>query len=156
MKSGFKSRKVRFGVCSKYQHYSEITDKEAQYAMVDQHLIETQLTHDVAYAGALAGYKTGIHDVCGQRILVTSGPRLLIPKDGSWALLKDFLGVMLGEQCRTFFGWIKSALRRFTLARPFALGRCSLLPGRPAAANRSCKISSRKFSAGVSPSHTAT
>jgi hypothetical protein len=120
----------------KYQHYDDVTDKDLQYSMIDRHLIDVQQTHDVAYAGALAGYKTGLHDVCGQRVLVTSGPRLITPKDGSWALLKDFLGVMLGDQCRVLYAWLKSALRSLYAGPPFRPGVMLAMAG-PAGCGKS-------------------
>jgi energy-coupling factor transporter ATP-binding protein EcfA2 len=120
----------------KYNHFAEVTDKEAQYAIIDKKFIELQHEHDVVYAGSIAGYRAGVHEICGQRILVTSGPKLLQPKDGQWALLKAFLTDLLGDGVRVFYAWLKSALRSFYAGPSFRPGQMLAIAG-PAGCGKS-------------------
>jgi len=120
----------------KYQHYQDITDKEAQYAVIDRHFIELQHVQDVAYAGSIAGYKTGLHEICGQRVLVTSGPRLLRPQEGDWKTLRDFVGQLLGDDVRYFYAWAKSALKTLYKGAPFRPGQMLAIAG-PAGCGKS-------------------
>src|ERR1039457_4686488 len=45
-------------------------------------LNSVQSVFNVAYAGPLAGYQKGPVQMCGQRILVTSSPKLIAPQPG--------------------------------------------------------------------------
>jgi hypothetical protein len=62
---------------------------------VDQQLSEIQLERDVAYAGPLAGHQSGVLDCYGNRILVTTSPKLIEPKAGEWPVLNQFLQNLL-------------------------------------------------------------
>lgn len=54
-------------------------------------LMKIQEVHGVDYAGPLAGYKRGLYEMLGSRVLVTTEPRLITPKPGSW----DIFGKVL-------------------------------------------------------------
>ena len=55
---------------------------------LDEQLIDIQQRCDVHYAGALAGYLTGVYDMGERRILVTESPRIIEPKCGEWPTLR--------------------------------------------------------------------
>lgn len=95
----------------KHEHYDNIRDKETNYALCDRHLMMLQREHGVSYAGPLAGYKAGLHVVKGSPILVTTGPKLIVPKEGKWATLKKFFGELFGESLTYVFAWLKASLR---------------------------------------------
>lgn len=120
----------------KYNHFQEVQDKDLQYSMIDKKLIEIQLDYDVVYAGAIAGYRAGIHTICGQRVLVTSEPRPIGPKDGKWTILKSFLEDLLQDNVKIFYAWIKSALRSFYAGPPFRPGQMLAIAG-PAGCGKS-------------------
>jgi hypothetical protein len=43
-----------------------------------------QCCNHIAYAGPLAGHKAGVHEINGERILVTNSPKLIEPVRGGW------------------------------------------------------------------------
>jgi hypothetical protein len=78
---------------------------------VDQKLNEIQLEQDVAYAGPLAGRRSGLLECYGNRILVTTSPTLIEPKAGDWPVLNRFLENLLVDgtydQRPYVFAWLK-------------------------------------------------
>lgn len=79
----------------------------------DRHLNRIQLDQNVAFAAPLAGYRTGVTEVCGNRILVTNAAKLITPKEGKWPLIEKLLeNLFKGEtydQRPHVFGWLKVA-----------------------------------------------
>lgn len=96
---------------------------------VEGNFLRIRQEHDVQWAGALAGFQPGVYEVCGTRILVTSGPRLLKAKKGEWPTLAKLLGELLGEQEEYLYGWIKSAIRSLLSGRPFRPGQAMAIAG---------------------------
>jgi hypothetical protein len=62
--------------------YSAKAREGERVSDLDRLLNIVQREFDVAYAGPLAGYQTGPVEMCGQRILVTSSPKLITPVPG--------------------------------------------------------------------------
>lgn len=67
----------------------------------------------VEFAGSLAGYRTGIHMVAGQRMAITGSYRLIEPVEGEWPLINAFLdrfsrGAV--DQRPYFLAWLKQAV----------------------------------------------
>lgn len=120
----------------KLAHFPHIPVKEEQMKRVDQALLELQTTLDVAYAGPIAGYKVGFHEICGQRVLVTSGPKLLQSKQGNWSTLRAFFEQLLGEDVRVFYGWMKAGLRSLYSGPPWVPGQMLAIAG-PAGCGKS-------------------
>src|ERR1035441_660602 len=54
---------------------------------LDETLNNFQLDCAVSYAGPLAGYAKGIREVCGNRILVTTSPKLVEPCLGEFPII---------------------------------------------------------------------
>jgi hypothetical protein len=80
----------------------------------DALILETQQQRSVDYAGPLAGYRVGVHQIGCQNILVTESPRLIAPVAGDWPTLDSLLtGLFMdevGDQRPYFNGWVKVAL----------------------------------------------
>jgi len=80
---------------------------------LERRVLEIQEDNQVAYVGPLAGHWSGLHDYNGNRILVTSSPRLIEPKPGEWPLLaRVFEGLFViedADQRNHFHGWMKIA-----------------------------------------------
>jgi hypothetical protein len=78
---------------------------------VDQKLNEIQFEQDVAYAGPLAGYQSGVIECYGNRVLVTTSPKLIEPKAGDWPVLNQFLKNLLidgtYDQRPHVYAWLK-------------------------------------------------
>jgi hypothetical protein len=81
---------------------------------IDKKLIQIQRECDIAFAGPLAGYPVGITEVCGNRLLVTSGAKLIDPKPGDWGLLEKVLQNLFNDpvhdQRPYVKGWLKIAV----------------------------------------------
>lgn len=81
---------------------------------MDSKLIELQNKCDVAYAGPLAGHSKGIYEISGNRILVTSSPKLIPPKYGKWPLIDALLKNLFDDpphlQRSYVNGWCKVAV----------------------------------------------
>lgn len=92
--------------------------------------------HDVNWAGALAGYKPGVHDICGTRILVTNGPKMIQAAKGEWTALRDLMGQLLGDQVEHLYAWLKSALRALHHGPPWRPGQAMAIAG-PAGSGKS-------------------
>jgi len=81
---------------------------------LEKELIRIQTNQNVKYAGPLAGYRTGIHELPEGKILVTRSPVLIEPKAGEWPILYALLEGMLVDsfvdQRPYLFGWLKTAV----------------------------------------------
>ena len=113
--------------------YSVKSDGETP-SEIDKLFVRIQRENDIAYAGALAGYRVGIWDVCGQRILVTSSPIFIQPKKGELPILRRLSEGLLEdergnrEQIEIFYSWLKLATEalRAGVIRP---GQCMVIAG---------------------------
>jgi hypothetical protein len=92
---------------------------------LDEVLLGIQHNCDVHFAGPLAGYATGIYDMCGRRILVTESPRIIKPKRRDWPMLHTVInGMLQGEkdkkfdQARYLYGWLKIAYEALCAGSP--------------------------------------
>lgn len=99
-------------------------------------LIDSETDRRVFYAGPLAGYPAGLHDMEGSRILVTKGPKLIEPEAGDWPLLQEFFEKLLScpkDECDQrvhFYGWLRHLLE--TLYEGYwTRGLCLAIAGEP-------------------------
>ncbi len=71
----------------------------------------------VAYAGPLAGYRAGCHELEGVRILVTESPRIIRPEPGPFPTIRRLLETMLADekhdQLTVFYLWSKESFATF-------------------------------------------
>lgn len=99
-------------------------DIEAGLAIspMDEVIRNIEQNHRVAFAGALAGYRAGLHKVAGRMVLVSEDPELVLPKKGDWPVLRAYFeGLFIGEeltdeetkattkidQTAHFYGWLQ-------------------------------------------------
>jgi hypothetical protein len=128
----------------KHGEFREVEGKEAKNDAIERRFIELQENHDVAYAGPLAGYKAGLHEICGERILVTRSPRLMVPTPGKWDALRHFFESLLGadhgasasagakiDQVPMFYSWIKASLKSLYAGPPFRPAPMLAIAGPP-------------------------
>ena len=108
---------------------------------VERCLLAIQSKRNVAYVGPLAGYPSGIHKMAGNLVLVTTGPKWIQPKLGTWPTIEKlvqglFMDVEL-DQRPYVYGWLKyarsSLVKRewrasqlFTMAGPVGSGKSLL------------------------------
>lgn len=107
-------------------------------SQIDSLLNALQQSHDVDYAGSLAGYPAGVYFINEKRILVRDSPKLINPKPGECPLLQGIITNMLGPQQQVYlFGWLKVAIEALyshtyrpgqvlTLAGPRSCGKSLL------------------------------
>lgn len=102
----------------------------------DRAMAYLQQQHLVDYAGPLAGYRAGRHDVDGQRLLVTEDPRLIQPAAGEWPTITTLIHSLLRDaeghpQAEVFFTWLASSCqdfwRRMTTPGPWPFRHCPAL-----------------------------
>ena len=81
---------------------------------LDAALNDYQLESSVAYAGPLAGYSKGVIDQGGQRILITTSPKLIEPANGEFPLLTKLMENLFcdpdADQRPSVLGWLKVAI----------------------------------------------
>jgi hypothetical protein len=82
---------------------------------LDQMLVDIQEENNIRYAGPLAGFAEGIHNIQGDRVLITRGPIMIEPVEGEWPLLESIFRNMLGvsedrAQLDHFYGWLNFSL----------------------------------------------
>ncbi|MEI6391413.1 MAG: hypothetical protein WCT12_09930 [Verrucomicrobiota bacterium] len=80
----------------------------------DRCLLDIQSQQNVAYAGALAGYRAGPYSINNNSVLVTESPRLIQPASGDWPTLHTiFEGMFCDQEYRQLdylYGWLKMAI----------------------------------------------
>jgi hypothetical protein len=87
------------------------TRTKGRASHLDNVICHYQRKYDVDYAGPLAGCPKGVREILGKRILVTSSPRLIVPKPGEWPTVRTVIENLLGtEQLPYVYGWLKCAL----------------------------------------------
>lgn len=96
---------------------------------VEVNLLALREQHTVHWCGELAGFAQGVHEVCGNKILVTKSPKFVKAEKGQWDTLKNYLGELLGDQLLHFYGWVKSALRSLYSGHPFRPGQALAVAG---------------------------
>lgn len=88
--------------------------RDALLSELDEALNHLQLDCGVHYAGTLAGCSKGIHESCGNRILVTSSPKLIEPKPGSFPILDKLLENLFADEITDqrpyVLAWLKIAI----------------------------------------------
>jgi hypothetical protein len=74
-------------------------------------LIEIENDQAVDYSGPLAGFRSGVHKMCGHRVLVTTSPAVITPVSGEWGMLKEIIESLLPDGQSTYlYGWLKCAV----------------------------------------------
>lgn len=91
-------------------------------SQMDEEIRKVEQNHRVAFAGALAGYRAGLHKVAGRMVLVSEDPEIVVPVKGEWPVLRAFFdGLFIGEeildeetgarqridQTAHFYGWLQ-------------------------------------------------
>lgn len=116
-----------------YSQYEKLTNSLTK---VEEKILSVVQNHAVHYAGELAGWKPGVQTICGNRVLITRGPRLIEPKREKWLLIKSFLSQLLGDESRYFYAWMRAAFQSLRQGPPFAPGQMFAVAG-PAGCGKS-------------------
>lgn len=95
-------------------------DRNENVSPVDAGLNFLQLHRSVDYAGPLAGYRAGLHDVAGRNVLVTSSPVLIEPAPIDCPAWHHLVLSLLREQDQVdvFLGWLRVFLESLRAGKP--------------------------------------
>jgi hypothetical protein len=97
---------------------------------LDRTFTALQKRHKVDYAGPLAGYRTGLIEYNGNKILITRGPKLIDPVKGDFPTIAEYLDGMLGKQRIYADCWLYLAVTSIYNCEP-ATGQVLVLAGAP-------------------------
>ena len=81
---------------AEYGFNRSIKDGQGNTAADQAHIWKMQRAA-VAYAGELAGYPAGCHEIFGVRLLVTSSPRAVTPKAGAFPKIQQLVESLLAD-----------------------------------------------------------
>lgn len=98
-------------------------------SLLEEELMRIETQANVDWAGEVAGFKPGLHDIAGQPVLVTRGPELIKAKERPWSTLDQFLEELLGDEAVYFMGWLKCALDALRAGPPWRPGQALCLAG---------------------------
>lgn len=113
----------------RWEMFANIESDEKRGMMIQQHMLALQIDHDVSYAGPIGGYPSGIHNLCGNRVLVTTGPKVIVPRKGEFRTLKIFIEQLLGDKSPMLYAWLKSAMETLGKGPPFRPGQMLAIAG---------------------------
>jgi hypothetical protein len=103
--------------------------RKERVSEIDALLTALQRECDVDYAGSLAGYRRGVYEIGGKRILAKDSPTLIEPKPGAWPLLSGIIQRMLGTEQEVFLlGWLKVGFESLCSGK-FRVGQALTLAG---------------------------
>jgi hypothetical protein len=97
---------------------------------VEQKLSEIHLSHDVKFAGSIAGHRIGCVDGGDGKILITSEPKLIQPEKGSWETIRELLESLFEghRQVEYVYGWLKCILQALH-SQEFTAGQALAIAG---------------------------
>jgi hypothetical protein len=106
---------------------------------IEETILEIEETNDVGYAGALAGYDSGIVEFGQMRALITQGCEM--PEDcaGKWPKLAQVFETLFGEeQVQYFYSWLHISVRALD-ARTHAPGQAIAIAGKKSCGKSLCQ-----------------
>lgn len=104
--------------------YLTVHKHDDSLSFLDAELLRITQENSVHFAGTLGGFKPGLYEIHGSRVLVTRGPKLIQPAEGRWDHFKAFLEMLLSDQARYFCAWIKNAFDALQAGRlPWPVGQ---------------------------------
>lgn len=111
---------------------SATKSKKTAVSPVESIRLKIQHERAVVFAGAIAGWNTGFHLMCGQPVLVTSAPNLPRPVRGKWDVLRTCLEGLYADpkwpQITYYKGWLHHALSSLH-GGTFQPGQCLVMSG---------------------------
>lgn len=113
--------------------FSKLYQNDKGLSYLEAELLRITNEQTVHFAGPLGGFDPGLYEMNGFRILVTRGPRFIVPQRGNWSILKDFLQVLFGDQFKYFCAWCKVALEAIRCGPPWSPGQMLAIAGPPGA-----------------------
>ena len=99
---------------------------------IDALIADVSYAKSVAYAGRLAGIKTGCYIMNGKRVLVTSDPVIIKSEAGTWPMIESISNQLFSggeiDQRPYIYGWLKMGRKAVLEAFPMP-GQALVLAG---------------------------
>jgi hypothetical protein len=122
------------GLVAEHGFNRRLTDDQGN-TPADRALMWLMQNRSVEYAGPLAGYPAGLHELDGRRFLVTETQRIVTPTPGEWPTIRRLIETMLADekhdQLTVFYLWAAESLaafyQRMTCAGPWRFRHCPAL-----------------------------
>lgn len=111
-----------------YNQYEKSTNSLTR---VELKLLDIIMHHSIHYAGAIAGWQPGLQTICGNRVLVSRGPKIIEPKKGRWDHLKRLIKELLRDEGEYFYAWLLAAYQALKAGAPFSPGQLLVIAGPP-------------------------
>lgn len=109
-----------------YSTYEKLTNS---LTILESKLLDIIQHHAVHFAGRIAGRYPGMTEICGDKVLITRGPRVPEPKRGPFHLIRKLVKELLGEQGRYFYAWMKASYSALRAGPPFPPGQLLAVAG---------------------------
>lgn len=98
---------------------------------IDNILDDAVNLRTVRYAGAIAGFKSGVREMLGRDVLVTESPRIIeASPDPKNPFVYDYIERLLGDEAIYFHGWLKKARQAF-MSGNLRSGQAMIITGKP-------------------------
>jgi len=121
--------KENVGLILRARWYSAQDKLSNSLSILESKILDVIQNHSVHFAGKIAGWQPGMAEICGDKVLITRGPRLIAPRRGPFPLIKRFIAELLGDQGKYFYAWMKSAYTSLREGAPFAPGQLFCVAG---------------------------
>lgn len=109
-----------------YSTYEKLTNS---LTILESKLLDIIQNHSVHFAGRIAGRYPGMTEICGDKCLITRGPKVPDPKYGSWKLIRKLIKELLGDEALYFYAWMKAAYNALRAGPPFPPGQLFAVAG---------------------------
>jgi len=109
-----------------YSTYEKLTNS---LTILESKLLDIIQNHSVHFAGRIAGRYPGMTEICGDKCLITRGPKVPDPKRGSWKLIRKLVAELLGDDALYFYAWMKAAYQALRAGPPFPPGQLFAVAG---------------------------
>lgn len=121
--------KENLGYILRANWYSTYEKLSNSLTILESKLLDIIQNHSVHFAGRVAGWAPGKAEICGDKVLITRGPRVIEPVRGKFPYIRRFIHELLGEQGKYFYAWMKAAYTALREGAPFAPGQCLAIAG---------------------------
>lgn len=109
-----------------YSTYEKLTNS---LTILESKLLDIIQNHSVHFAGRIAGRYPGLSEICGDKCLITRGPKVPEPKRGKFDLIKKLIRELLGDEGKYFYAWMKAAYNALRAGPPFPPGQLLAVAG---------------------------
>ena len=124
--SQFKKQLLSDGISGKKGKDEPLSD-------VDKSILDIRENYNVDYAGSLAGYNEGFHEICGSAVLITDSPQIIKPIPGDCSMILRIIDNLFTADCDKeqyyrFIYWMKIAVESL-INQTYRTGQALVIAG---------------------------